>query len=180
MSETSDRRPPRARRDRRPMIPVIFLLVLALAALGVWWNVFRDAEAIAQDNAAACSTAAEAPTALDPATVELHVLNATDTAGLAQTVATTLQSRGFVVSEIANDPSPRKAEVTGVGELRFGPRGASTADYVALYLPGATDYTDTRADSTVDVVIGPEFAELATQEQVDAALTTVASATAAC
>ncbi len=160
------------------MIPVIALLVLALAALGVWWNVFRDAEAIAQDDAAACSTAAAAPPSLDPTTVEVRVLNATDTAGLAQTVATTLQSRGFVVTEIANDPTGR--EVAGVGELRFGPRGASTADYVGLYLPGATDYPDTRTTAVVDVVIGPEFADLAGQEQVDAALGAEASASAAC
>lgn len=162
------------------MIPVIFLLVLALAALGVWWNVFRDAEAIAQDNAAACSTAAQAPTALDPATVQLRVFNATDTAGLAQTVATTLQSRGFSVTEISNDPSPRRAEVTGVGELRYGPRGASTAAFVGLYLPGAGTYQDTRADATVDLVIGPQFTELAAQEVVDATLGAEASASASC
>jgi hypothetical protein len=160
------------------MIPVILLLVLALAALGVWWNVFRDAEAMAQDTAAACSTAAEAPPSLDPTTVELRVLNATDTAGLAQTVATTLQSRGFVVTEIANDPSGR--DVTGVGELRFGARGASTANYVGLYLPGATDYPDTRTTAVVDVVIGPEYADLATQDQVAAALGAEVSASAAC
>ncbi len=160
------------------MIPVIVLLVLALAALGVWWNVFRDAEAIAQNNAAACSTAADAPPSLDPTTVQVRVLNATDTAGLAQTVATTLQSRGFVVTEIANDSSGR--EVAGVGELRFGPRGASTADYVQLYLPGATDYPDTRTTAVVDVVVGPEFTDLVAQDQVAAALGAEASASAAC
>ncbi len=177
----SESRPPvRSRSGRRPIIPVVFLLVLALAALGVWWNVFRDAKAADQAQAAACTTAAEAPPSLDPTTVELRVLNATDTAGLAQTVAASFQARGFVVTEIANDTSSRRAEVVGVGELRFGARGAQTANYVALFVPGVTDYPDTRTTAVVDVVIGPEFADLAPAEQVAAALTPAASAEAAC
>ena len=46
-----------------------------------------------------------------------------------------LEERGFVVEEIANDSSGR--EVTGVGELRHGPRGADAADYVRLLHPSA-------------------------------------------
>ncbi|MEI4271471.1 LytR C-terminal domain-containing protein [Klenkia sp. LSe6-5] len=178
MSETTDRRPARPRRDRRPIIPLVFLLVLAVLALGVWWNVFRDAAATDREAAAACSSAAQAPPSLDPSTVELRVLNATSTAGLAQTVATTMQSRGFVVTEFANDPTGR--EVTGVGELRFGPRGAEAARYTELFLPGATEYQDTRATAVVDLVVGPDFTELATPEDVAAALTPAASASAAC
>ena len=87
--------------------------------------------------------------------MSLRVYNATDTAGLATTVANALKERGFTVGEIANDTSGR--EVTGVGELRHGPRGTDAADFVRLFLPGAGDYPDTRADATVDVVIGPEF-----------------------
>ena len=37
-------------------------------------------------------------------------------------------------------------------------------------VPGAGDFLDTRADATVDVVIGPEFTTLATPEEVAAAL----------
>ncbi len=168
----------RARSDRRPIPPLVFLLVLALAALGVWWNVLRTAENADQAQAAACTTAAQAPPSLDPTTVDLRVFNATDTPGLAQTVASTLQSRGFVVSEVANDSSGR--EVTGVGELRHGPRGNDAAAFTHLFLPGAGDFVDTRASSTVDVVIGPEFTELATSDQVAALLAPAASASAAC
>lgn len=178
MSESSARRPARSPSGRRPIPPLIGLLVLAVAALGVWWNVFRDVADADRAQAAACTSAAEAPPSLDPTTVELRVLNATDTAGLAQTVAATLQSRGFVVSEIANDSSGR--EVTGVGELRHGPRGNDAASYMTLFLPGAGDFVDTRADATVDVVIGPDFTELATADAVAATLTPVASAEAAC
>ncbi|GHE08045.1 LytR C-terminal domain-containing protein [Klenkia taihuensis] len=179
MTQTSERRPARASRDRRPLVPVIFLLVLALAALGVWWNVFRTEAAGARADAAACSSAEAAAPSLDPTTVQIRVLNATDTAGLAGTVAATMQSRGFVVTEFANDSSPRRAEVAGVGEVRFGPRGAEAARYLELFLPGAGEYQDTRADATVDLVIGPQFTELATPEAVAAALTPAASASAA-
>ncbi|WP_369138944.1 LytR C-terminal domain-containing protein [Modestobacter versicolor] len=177
MSETTERRPAGARR-RRPLPALIFLLVLALAALTVWWNVLSDETARDEAKAAACSSASAAPSALDPATVTLRVLNASDVAGRAGEVATTLQSRGFVVEEIANDGSG--IEVTGVGELRFGPRGASTADFMALYLPGSTDRPDTRATAVVDVVLGPDFAGLATQEQVQAALAPIVDAEGAC
>jgi hypothetical protein len=36
----TDRSAVRPRSGRRPIPPLVFLLVLALAALVVWWNVF--------------------------------------------------------------------------------------------------------------------------------------------
>jgi hypothetical protein len=174
----TERPPVRPRSGRRPLPPLIFLLVLAVAAVAVWWYVIRQEEQHVADQEAACSTVAAAPPSLDPAAVNLRVYNATDTAGLAQTVATALKDRGFTVSEIANDTSGR--EVTGVGELRHGPRGTDAADYVRLVVPGAGDFLDTRADETVDVVIGPEFSTLATPEAVAAALAPAEDATASC
>jgi hypothetical protein len=158
--------------------PLVFLLVLALAALGVWWKVLADEGARAEADEAACATAAEAPPSLDPSTVSIRVFNATDRAGLANEVAAALQQRGFVVDEIANDPSDR--EVTGTGEVRHGPRGGDAARFVALFLPGAGSFQDTRADARVDLVVGPDFTELATPEQVAATLSPIASAEAAC
>jgi hypothetical protein len=177
----TDRPAVRPRSGRRPIPPLIFLLVLALAALAVWWNVLQDEQDRDAAQAAACTTAAAAPPSLDPTTLTLRVFNATDTAGLAQSVAAELQGRGFVVEEVANDPSDR--EVTGVGEIRHGPRGNDAAAYVGLFLRGAGDHLDTRATAQVDLVIGPEFVfpdSLATPEQVSAALSTASSAAAAC
>jgi hypothetical protein len=51
---------------------------------------------------------------------------------------------------------------------------------VALFLPGAGSFQDTRADARVDLVVGPDFTELATPEQVAATLSPIASAEAAC
>ncbi len=179
MSESSDRPPVRARSGRRPVPGLIFLLVLALAALGVWLNVLRQDAAMDQAQAAACDSAEEAPPSLDPTTVTLRVFNATTTAGLANTAAESLQARGFTVSEIGNDPNP-DLEVTGVGELRYGRRGAENAAFVRVFLPTIGDRPDTRADAIVDVVLGPEFGQLASPEEVAAALAPAASASAAC
>ena len=180
MTMRTDRPPVRPRSGRRPLPPLIFLLVLALAALGVWWYVLRQETQEVEREAEACASATEAapPTTLDPAAINLRVFNATDTAGLAQTVATALKERGFVVEEVANDTSGR--EVTGVGELRHGARGSEAAEYVRLYLPQAGDYLDTRATAVVDVVIGPEFTALASAEEVAAALAPATSAAAEC
>ena len=174
----TDHPPVRARSGRRPLPPLIFLIVLAVAALGVWWNVFRQDRAESAEQAAACETAAQAPPSLDPSTVNVRVYNATDIAGLAQTVGGQLQERGFVVDEIANDPTDR--QVTGVGEVRHGPRGNDAAAYLRVFLPGAGDFLDTRATAQVDLVLGPDFQTLATPEQVAAALQPAASASAAC
>ena len=178
MTQRTERPPVRARSGRRPLPPLIFLLVLALAALGVWWKVMQQHEAQTVAEERACASAEAAPPSLDPTTVQLRVFNATDKAGLAQTVAAQLQQRGFTVTEIANDPTDR--EVTGVGELRYGVAGRDVARFVRLLLPEAGDYGDTRSDAKVDLVIGPEFTELATPEQVAAALLPASSAAAAC
>ncbi|MGY1742664.1 MULTISPECIES: LytR C-terminal domain-containing protein [unclassified Blastococcus] len=178
MSTTTDRPAVRPRSGRRPLPPIIFLLVLAIAALGVWWKVFGDAAAEEEREDAACAVASTAPPQLDPSTVRLRVFNATDTAGLAQQVAADLQGRGFTVEEIANDPTDR--EVTGVGEIRHGHPGTEVASYMAVYLEGAGDWLDTRATDLVDVVIGPEFAGLRTPEEVAAVLNPASSAAAEC
>jgi cbb3-type cytochrome oxidase subunit 3 len=177
----TDRPTVRARSGRRPLPPIIFLLVLALVALGVWWNVFRqDAERQAAQDAA-CAEAEAAPQALDPATVSVRVFNASDQGGLAQAVADDLGARGFTIAEVANDNSGR--EVTGVGEVRHGKSGRSTAAFLALYLPGADLFQDVRSTQQVDLVLGPEFVigqSLATDDAVNAALDDAEAAEAAC
>jgi LytR cell envelope-related transcriptional attenuator len=181
VGERTDRPPVRARSGRRPLPPIIFLLVLAIAALAVWWNVFRaDSKQEAQQQAA-CSTAQAAAPSMDPTTVHVRVRNATDEQGQAGKAAAALQALGFVVDQIDNDDSGR--EVTGTGEIRFGPRGADTARFVGLFVPKATQYQDTRATAVVDVVLGPDFqvpGSVATAEDAAAGLAAGASAQNAC
>ena len=170
--------PVRARSGRRPLPPLIFLLVLAVAATGVWVYVLKHTSDQQNAQAASCASAQEAPPSLEPGTITVRVLNATDTKGLATTVAQDLQARGFVVGQPDNDRSGRT--VTGVGEIRHGKRGNTAARYVAAYLPGAKDYVDTRATATVDLVIGPDFKQLAGADAVAAALRPAARASASC
>jgi hypothetical protein len=51
----TERPPVRPRSGRRPLPPLIFLLVLALAALGVWWNVLRQEKQEIAEEAEACA-----------------------------------------------------------------------------------------------------------------------------
>jgi hypothetical protein len=181
MTETQQRpeRPPvRARSGRRPIPPLVFLLVLALAALGVWWNVLRQDAERQETAAAACSSAAAAVPSLDPATVTVRVLNASDLSGRAGQVAQALQNRGFVVSEIGNDDTTR--EVTGMGEVRYGARGRDAARFLSLQQPGMELYQDTRANATVDLVIGPEWEQLASAQSVQQALAAQPTESVAC
>jgi hypothetical protein len=109
------------------------------------------------------------------------VLNSTGTAGLAQQVATNLRDKGFSVGEVGNDGSGR--QVTGAGEVRHGPRGNDAAVYLRQYVKGVTDYPDTRADGTVDLVLGPDFqfpGNLLTAEELSAAAESQAAAAATC
>ena len=166
---------------RRPLPPILFLLVLAVAAGAVWWTVFDKEHAASEDKAAACATASAAPPSLDPSSLTVRVLNATATAGLAQQVAAELQARGFVVSEVGNDGSGR--QVTGTGEVRHGPRGNEAAVYLRQFVTGAGDYLDTRADATVDLVLGPDFAfpdSLVSPDAIAASQSAQQSAAAAC
>jgi hypothetical protein len=174
----TDRPPVRPRSGRRPLPPLIFLLVLALVGLAVWWNAIGDDTDRRKAQAAACATVEAAPPSLDPTTITVRVFNATDEAGLAQKVAEDLKNRGFTIAEVANDPSGR--EVTGTGEIRYGRRGEDAAAYLGVYLPQGGEYQDIRADAKVDLVIGPEFSALATPEEVAAALVPAKSAAAAC
>jgi hypothetical protein len=144
----------------------------------VWWYVIRQEEQHVAQHQAACSTASAAPPSLDPAAITLRVYNATDTAGLATTVANSLKQRGFTVGEVANDTSGR--QVSGVGELRHGSLGKKNADYVRVFIPNIGDYPDTRADDTVDVVIGPDFKSLASADEVAKALAPAEAAAATC
>ncbi|CAN5133956.1 hypothetical protein BH20ACT5_BH20ACT5_20790 [soil metagenome] len=168
---TTTRPPALSRRSglRRPIPPLIFLLVLAVLALGVWWRVLQGD--LAQQAAAeeSCTTApAASAAAIDPASVRIRVYNATDRTGLANAIGTELGVRGFTVAEIANDNVER--EVLGIGEVRHGPRGGDQARLVAAHFLGLTPVRDTRADGSIDVAVGPDFDGMTPPEQVPDAL----------
>ncbi|RBY97872.1 LytR family transcriptional regulator [Blastococcus sp. TF02-8] len=179
MTERTAARPTvRPRSGRRPLPPLIFLVVLAVAAAAVWVMVMRQDSAREAEEAAACASAEEAPPSLDPGTVSVRIFNATDQPGLAQSVSDALEQRGFTVGEVANDSSDR--EVQGVGEVRFGSRGRDQARFLSAFLPGIGRHQDTRATAEVDVVLGPDFTGLASDEDVAAAIEQGADAPLGC
>jgi len=173
-------RPPVRRRvsSRRPIPPLIFLVVLAVAALFVWYNVLRSDQARPSSDADACP-APPTVTALDPATIRLRVYNASDISGLAAQATAEFVGRGFTVTVTENDRTGR--DVLAVGELRYGPRGAEKAAFVALFVPGITLVRDTRSDDLIDIALGPNYVALAAPEAVVAAIATpVAPTNLAC
>ncbi|MBA3278523.1 MAG: LytR C-terminal domain-containing protein [Geodermatophilaceae bacterium] len=179
-ARTPPARPPVRPRvsSRRPIPPLIFLVVLAVIALGVWFKVLQTDQARPSSDAQACPTPPTV-TEMDPTTVRVRVLNGTDTAGLAAQGTAEFVGRGFLVEATDNDRSGR--EVVSVGELRYGPRGAEQAAFVALFVPGITLVRDTRSDDLIDVVLGPDYTTLAAPEAVAIAIATpVAPTETAC
>lgn len=143
--------------------------VLSLVAvIAVVWALTRDST---NDLAlpAGCVDSSVAPVTTlpsSPAQVTVRVYNATDRAGLAGNVASQLQRRGYRVAGTGNDP--KNSAVSAAAELRHGPAGAGAAQLLRGQIVGATVVADTRADATVDVVLGTGFRALASPAQAKA------------
>jgi hypothetical protein len=165
----------RGSRGRRTAITLLLAVLLLAGALFAAWNVLlRDDEAATTTTAkpsTSCTPAAPAAPAAAPVPanrININVYNATTRSGLAAAVADSMKERTFKVHKVANDPLDRK--VSGVGELRHGPRGEATARTVRAHLPGAEIVLDRRKGAGVDVVLGPEFEALAAPKAAAAAL----------
>jgi LytR cell envelope-related transcriptional attenuator len=124
---------------------------------------------------AACPRTTSAK-AVTPRLVTINVYNATSRDGLAASVAEQLQSLGFKVAKVSNDPLSQS--ITGVAEIRRGPSGAAGGALVATRLAGAKAVVDERTDETVDVVLGSRFTKLSTPSR--AAIAKAAKAVPAC
>ena len=88
--------------------------------------------------------------------IQVSVLNATNRTGLAGETAEALTARGFAVTTVGNSP----AAVTGVARISFGAAGVGAAYTLAAQLEGVRLVLDERADATVDLALGSEFAGL--------------------
>ena len=150
-----------SRRHRRNRRTAIILVILVAALAGAFYYAASYMNRPSTPAATTCPTSAPtggAPAALAPGQVTVNVFNATSRAGLAADTAKNVKSRGFVVGTVSNDPTKKK--VDGVGEVRFGPNGKAGAELVVALLNGVTPQQDTRADASVDLVIGNGFKEL--------------------
>ncbi|MFG1868238.1 LytR C-terminal domain-containing protein [Micromonospora arborensis] len=151
----------------RALVVVGLLGVLALAFV---------VTAIVRDSQGNAGTAAGCPdgwpladlTLREPKDVKINVLNATDEAGRAGTVADDFRNRKFQVQKVGNAPKG----VANVAVLRYGPKAVGSAHLLqAYFLNNAKwDYDAKRTDDVVDVILGNNFQQLATTTEVNQSL----------
>jgi hypothetical protein len=149
-----------ARRRRRRHAAVLIVVVVALVAALLYvlaYNRRLDQQPTAAPSPT-CTTSAAPPT-VPAKLIHLRVVNATNTAGLADQVAGRLEKRRFHVIGVANyhgrDP------VTGVAEVHYGPIGRNVARAVAGEVHGQVKLVkDERVDPSVDLVLGPKWHRL--------------------
>jgi hypothetical protein len=79
-------------------------------------------------------------------------MNATGHQGVAAEVATGLAKRKFTIGGISN--APDSWYVTQTAVVHHGPKGLDQALLTASQIPGAKLFADSRANSSVDVVVG--------------------------
>ena len=169
---------PRHRAHRPPWLVALLIAVAVLVVVGLGYGIISlvrgsgeaDVAAEPEPTPTPCETVlVPAGDSLPaPAEVTVNVYNATATSGLASKTATALEDQGFVVGKVANDPADR--DITGVGEIRFGPKGAEEAQLLLLYVPGAELVESKRKGQKVDLAMGDAFAGLAPEQEVNAAL----------
>lgn len=150
-SESSER----ARKRRRTAITLGIVAVLLAGAFyyaSSYWTAGPTSTA-----AATCTPAASGSPA--PSQVTVNVFNATKRSGLAGATAKLVKERGFIVGSTQNDPA-RKA-IAQSAEVRYGPNGEAGAQLVIALVAGSVPVKDTRADASVDLVLGDAFTTLA-------------------
>lgn len=169
----------RRRRRRRRQGWSFALLVLLVLGAGVagagiaqgWWEWPFGQEPQVQEPTPGCS--ATAPAVALPADVQVTVLNATDTRGLASGVAAELQARGYVVTRVGNEESG--VDVSESAQVRYGAALTADARSVALQVPGAVLVDDGRTGDVVDVVLGTGYRAMTPAEEAAGAVAAGAS-----
>jgi hypothetical protein len=157
-----------------PLLVVVGVLVLLAIGFGILTLVRGSSDGSSEDASAATpapceTTTVEAGTLLPlPAKVKVNVYNATSTAGLASKTATAVEKQGFRIGEVANDPVDKP--ITGVAQIRYGPKGAQGAELMLAYVPGAELVALERKGRAVDLAVGDAFTGLASEEAVAATL----------
>jgi hypothetical protein len=159
------------RRRKGPVIAVVS--VLAVLAAVTWTAVLLNAAGAS--GARSCPPPATGPPpgevlaadALDevapapPGAVRVRVLNAGGQRGQANLVAAQLGDLGFTeAAPPDNDTVYPDGDMDCAGQLRFGAAGQAAASTLALVLPCTELLRDTRADDTVDVVVGTAFGDV--------------------
>lgn len=104
------------------------------------------------------------------AETKIRVLNASGQGGQAGEVAGSLRDVGFAAPAAANDPIYAGTRLSCQGQIRFGAAGKPSAAAAWLVAPCVELYQDDRPDESVDLVIGNDFASLASSDDITAVL----------
>ncbi|MGB8383756.1 MAG: LytR C-terminal domain-containing protein [Dermatophilaceae bacterium] len=145
----------RARKRRRTAI-VLTVVALVLAGAFYYAASYWNAGPTASASATCTPAAGSAPV---PSQVTVNVFNATKRQGLANSTAKLVKERGFVIGSVQNDPA--KKAIAQSAEVRYGPNGEAGAQLVIALVAGAVPAKDTRADGSVDLVLGDGFTAIA-------------------
>jgi hypothetical protein len=151
---------PRALRTRRlrrrhtvVLVSVLSLMILAFGYSAAYYSGWRPSAIAAGQT---CTpVAVPAPR---PASFVLNVYNGSDRAGLAHNTSKVLARRGYRIGKVANDPA--QGVVRAPAEVRYGDKGLDAALLVAGLVSDARLVNDTRTDTRVDLVLGPDFRSL--------------------
>jgi hypothetical protein len=167
----------RARRARRRRALTTLAVVALMLFFAFWYaySYYRDSNNPKAAPTTTCTTTAAAKptgkaTARTPAQVTVNVYNATERNGLAAKTATEIRKRGYKVSTVSNDPLQRT--VTIPAEVRYGTSGTASAKLVLTLVKGAKAVRDSRADASVDLVLGDKFTALTPAPKTTPAATT--------
>jgi hypothetical protein len=91
----------------------------------------------------------------NPATIQLRVVNASTTNGMARTITETWRTAGFEsIRPAVNDDLYPAFDLRCYGEIRYGEAGAPAARTVLIAAPCATLVLDERFDDSVDFAVG--------------------------
>ncbi|GAB3587553.1 LytR C-terminal domain-containing protein [Calidifontibacter terrae] len=148
----------RARKRRRSIIVMVVVALLVIA--GAAYAAAYAGGLIPGSRPAPLPASCSPTTTIPPNSgFPVNVYNASTGQGKAKETAKALKSRQFSVSVVSNDPYSMK--LTGVGQIRFGPRGVANAKkWIQPLFPNATLLQDGRDDASVDVVTGDQFPTL--------------------
>ena len=167
-------RPPIRRRKSRPTwLYAVLIPVVALVVIGVGFGIFtlmrsgNSAEPASSASAAPCPSvsASAVPPLPDPTEIKVNVYNATYLKGLAASTAADLKNRGFVIKDVGNDP--KKLPITGVAEIRYGPKTQAAAELLQYYFPGAELINDGRRGKMIDIALGTGFRPIPPQPDIN-------------
>jgi hypothetical protein len=147
-------------------LTIVAVLVTG-ALIVVYLAMSRDTTGSASPEAAGCPEGSVvANLALpDVGDVKINVFNGTDQAGLASQVAEDFTNRDFQVLDSADSDNAVEDEVA---VLRFGPQAVGAAHVLQAYFLGdvRNEFDIEREDDVVDVEIGTDFRQLATETEV--------------